>query len=49
MEEALKMRNLLQAFMCKHDGSVRFPGILGIREHIFTDRYLLSEVFLIYD
>ncbi|EHA8588213.1 callose synthase 3 [Cocos nucifera] len=34
MEEALKMRNLLQEFL-KHDG-VRYPSILGVREHIFT-------------
>nr|XP_023892902.1 callose synthase 2-like isoform X4 [Quercus suber] len=35
MEEAFKMRNLLQEFLKKHDG-VRLPTILGIREHIFT-------------
>lgn len=35
MEEAFKMRNLLQEFLKKHDG-VRFPTILGLREHIFT-------------
>ncbi|CAH9106641.1 unnamed protein product [Cuscuta epithymum] len=35
MEEALKMRNLLQEFLEKHDG-VRYPSILGLREHIFT-------------
>ncbi|KAK6272767.1 hypothetical protein POUND7_009850 [Theobroma cacao] len=35
MEEALKMRNLLQEFLTKHDG-VRYPTILGLREHIFT-------------
>ncbi|KAK9736029.1 hypothetical protein RND81_04G245800 [Saponaria officinalis] len=35
MEEALKMRNLLQEFLIKH-GGVRFPTILGLREHIFT-------------
>lgn len=38
MEEALKMRNLLQEFLKKHDG-VRYPSILGLREHIFTGRY----------
>lgn len=38
MEEALKMRNLLQEFLKKHDG-VRHPSILGLREHIFTGRY----------
>ncbi|XP_055960486.1 callose synthase 1-like isoform X2 [Mercurialis annua] len=35
MEEAFKMRNVLQEFLHKHDG-VRFPTILGLREHIFT-------------
>ncbi|KAK9124975.1 hypothetical protein Scep_013821 [Stephania cephalantha] len=35
MEEAFKMRNLLEEFLKKHDG-VRFPSILGLREHIFT-------------
>ncbi|XP_058098220.1 callose synthase 3-like isoform X2 [Magnolia sinica] len=35
MEEAFKMRNLLQEFLKKHDG-VRHPSILGLREHIFT-------------
>lgn len=35
LEEAFKMRNLLQEFLKKHDG-VRFPSILGVREHIFT-------------
>lgn len=39
LEEAFKMRNLLQEFQ-KHDG-VRYPTILGLREHIFTGRYLL--------
>ncbi|KAL0459295.1 UNVERIFIED_CONTAM: Callose synthase 3, partial [Sesamum latifolium] len=36
MEEALKMRNLLQEFLKRHD--VRHPSILGLREHIFTGR-----------
>ncbi|PIA48642.1 hypothetical protein AQUCO_01400908v1 [Aquilegia coerulea] len=35
MEEAFKMRNLLDEFLKKHDG-VRYPSILGLREHIFT-------------
>ncbi|KAJ6809888.1 callose synthase 3-like [Iris pallida] len=35
LEEAFKMRNLLQEFLKKHDG-VRHPSILGVREHIFT-------------
>ncbi|XP_047089291.1 callose synthase 3-like [Lolium rigidum] len=34
MEEALKMRNLLQEFLTVH--GVRHPSILGVREHIFT-------------
>lgn len=37
MEEAFKMRNLLQEFLKKH--GVRKPTILGLREHIFTGRY----------
>ncbi|GJV43514.1 callose synthase 3 [Tanacetum coccineum] len=36
MEEALKMRNLLQEFLIQRDG-VRYPTILGVREHIFTE------------
>lgn len=40
MEEAFKMRNLLQEFLKKH--GVRTPTILGLREHIFTGRYLDS-------
>uniref|UniRef100_A0A0D3FDB2 1,3-beta-glucan synthase n=1 Tax=Oryza barthii TaxID=65489 RepID=A0A0D3FDB2_9ORYZ len=36
MEEALKMRNLLQEFLTEH--GVRRPSILGVREHIFTGR-----------
>ncbi|KAK7295854.1 hypothetical protein RJT34_18766 [Clitoria ternatea] len=35
MEEALKIGNLLEEFLKKRDG-VRFPSILGLREHIFT-------------
>ena len=37
MEEAFKMRNLLQEFLIEH--GVRCPTILGLREHIFTGRY----------
>ena len=36
MEEALKMRNLLEEF--NEDHGVRPPTILGFREHIFTGR-----------
>ncbi|CAN1827742.1 Callose synthase 1 [Linum perenne] len=35
MEEAFKMRNLLEEFLVKH-GGVRCPTILGLREHVFT-------------
>jgi len=38
MEEAFKMRNLLQEFVKKTDGP-RMPTILGLREYIFTGRY----------
>ncbi|XP_051120821.1 callose synthase 9 [Andrographis paniculata] len=33
-EEALKMRNLLEEFLCDH--GLRSPTILGVREHVFT-------------
>ena len=36
LEEAFKMRNLLEEFLKKH--GVRCPTILGLREHIFTGR-----------
>jgi callose synthase len=39
LEEALKMRNLLEEFNENH--GVRQPTILGVREHIFTGRYVL--------
>lgn len=42
LEEALKMRNLLEEF--NEDHGVRPPTILGVREHIFTGR--LDELFL---
>lgn len=38
MEEAFKMRNVLQEFV-RHQG--RQPTILGLREHIFTGRLVL--------
>jgi callose synthase len=34
LEEALKVRNLLEEFDCKH--GLRRPTILGVREHVFT-------------
>lgn len=40
MEEALKMRNLLQEFLTE-DG-IRQPSILGVREHIFTGRLITN-------
>lgn len=39
MEEAFKMRNVLQEFL-GHQGAHR-PTILGMREHIFTGRLVL--------
>jgi len=36
LEEALKMRNLLEEFNENH--GVRQSTILGVREHIFTGR-----------
>ena len=41
LEEAFKMRNLLEEF--KEDHGVRDPTILGVREHIFTGRYIFSN------
>lgn len=38
------MRNLMQEFLKKHDG-VRYPSILGVREHIFTGRYFLASLY----
>lgn len=38
------MRNLMQEFLKKHDG-VRYPSILGVREHIFTGRYFLTSLY----
>lgn len=39
MEEAFKMRNVLQEFL-RHQGTHR-PTILGMREHIFTGRLVI--------
>lgn len=51
MEEAFKMRNLLQEFLITH--GVRKPTILGFREHIFTGRCLnccyISCIFFTFD
>lgn len=41
MEEALKMRNILQEFL--NNRGHRPPTIIGMREHIFTGR-LLSKI-----
>ncbi|KAF6176468.1 hypothetical protein GIB67_033946 [Kingdonia uniflora] len=38
LEEAFKMHNLLEEF--NEDHGVRPPTILGVREHIFTGRYI---------
>jgi len=37
LEEALKMRNLLEEY--KKDHGVRLHTILGVREHIFTESF----------
>ncbi|KAG5537088.1 hypothetical protein RHGRI_024510 [Rhododendron griersonianum] len=37
LEEAMKMRNLLEEFRANH--GIRPPTILGVREHVFTGRY----------
>ena len=42
LEEALKMRNLLEEFGGDH--GVRPPTILGVREHIFTGRYIAASL-----
>ncbi|KAG5540727.1 hypothetical protein RHGRI_020834 [Rhododendron griersonianum] len=34
LEEAMKMRNLLEEFRANH--GIRPPTILGVREHVFT-------------
>ena len=48
MEEALKMRNLLEEF--NEDHGVRPPTILGVREHIFTGGSALSlSTVILYD
>ena len=36
LEEAMKMRNLLEEFHASH--GLRPPTILGVREHVFTGR-----------
>jgi len=36
LEEAMKMRNLLEEFHANH--GLRPPSILGVREHVFTGR-----------
>ena len=40
-EEALKMRNLLQEFEENH--GIRPATILGVREHVFTGRYMADR------
>jgi len=37
LEEAMKMRNLLEEFHASHGR--RAPSILGVREHVFTGRF----------
>lgn len=42
LEEALKMRNVLAEFIKKRHGQRR-PSILGLREHIFTGRFISQK------
>lgn len=39
LEEAMKMRNLLEEFKANH--GLRPPTILGVREHVFTGRFVI--------
>ena len=39
LEEAIKMRNLLEEFRGNH--GLRPPTILGVREHVFTGRFVI--------
>ena len=41
LEEAFKMRNVLEELLKTHHGQ-RKPTILGLREHIFTGRFGLT-------
>ena len=41
LEEAMKMRNLLEEFRADH--GLRPPTILGVREHVFTGRYVFFQ------
>lgn len=42
MEGAFKMRNLLEEFSQTHHG-LHKPTILGVREHVFTGRFVSSN------
>jgi len=42
LEEAMKMRNLLEEFHANH--GLRPPSILGVREHVFTGRYDIHRI-----
>lgn len=43
MEEAFKMRNLLEEFKQPH--GLHLPTILGVREHVFTGRFVpISQI-----
>lgn len=46
LEEAMKVRNLLEEFHGKH--GLRPPTILGVREHVFTGRWVSVESGLNY-
>lgn len=45
MEEALKIRNVLQEFL-RHQGE-HPPAIVGLREHIFTGRLVLTIICIL--
>lgn len=42
LEEAMKMRNLLEEFHGSH--GLRPPTILGVREHVFTGRFGIHQL-----
>lgn len=41
------MRNLLEEFQLDH--GIRPPTILGVREHVFTGRYISSETLFVFN
>lgn len=45
LEEAYKMRNVLQEFM--EDRGNRTPTIVGLREHVFTGRSVMNSICML--